>query len=740
MIRSKIIPLFLFFGILFSIEITAQDPLNYVDPHIGNVGLILEPTHPTVQLPNQFIRVYPNRKDYLDDQITSFPLTIISHRLGQLFQVMPFTGPATQVHDVKSAWDQGNETSTPYYYAVLLQDYSTYLEFSPGEKSGYFRILFPKDSEKHLKLSIVNKGEWEMMTDHSVAGEEHFNGMKAYVYGEFNHPGKSEIDATGDGRGNGMVISWLVDKDITLEFKYAISLISAEQAKKNLEKEISGLSFEKVKENAKRAWDKVLNQIKVEGGTLANRRTFYTAMYRCNERMVNTSEDGRYYSNYDGKVHDARRNFYVDDWIWDTYLALHPLRCILNPGLESDMINSYLTMYEQSGWLPTFPVLWGDNACMNGFHSAIMILDGYRKGVRDFDLEKGYEGIRKNAFGATMLPWRNGPAGTLDSFYYAHGYFPALKPGQPETVSMVHPFEKRQSVAITLGHSYDDWAAAEIAEKLGHTEDMNTLHSRSENYRNLYNKEKGFFMPKDNRGEWIDIDPAFDGGMGGRDYYDENNGWTYLWQVQHDIPGLITLMGNEQAFVSRLDQLFREDLGRSKYETWAKFPDFTGITGQFSMGNEPSFHIPYLYNFAGCPWKTQRRIRMLLNDWFPDNIYGIPGDEDGGGMSAFVVFSSLGFYPVVPGIPVYTIGSPVFSKIEISLPGGKKFNIIAENNSEKNVYVQSAFLNGKVLKGPWFTHSDLMNGGELKLVMGAVPNKSWGMDPNLFLKISRNHM
>ena len=233
-------------------------------------------------------------------------------------------------------------------------------------------------------------------------------------------------------------------------------------------------------------------------------------------------------------------------------------------------------------------------------------------------------------------------------------------------------------------------------------------------------------MPKDAAGKWIDIDPKFDGGMGGRDYYDENNGWTYLWNVQQDILGLQKLMGGRDAFESRLDQMFREDLGRSVYALNAKFPDFTGIVGQFSMGNEPSFHIPYLYNLTKSPWKTQKKIRMLLNTWFKDNIFGIPGDEDGGGMSAFVVFSSMGFYPITPGIPVYTIGSPLFSKIKINLPNGKVFTINAPNCNEKNKYIQKASLNGKTLDGPWFTHEDLVNGGTLELEMGSYPNKSWG--------------
>jgi predicted alpha-1,2-mannosidase len=667
--------------------------------------------------------MYPNRKDHLDDQISSFPLTLISHRNGQLFQLMPFTGIYSD--NIRSSWDQSNEVTTPYYYSVLLQDYGTLLEYSPGERSGFFRITYPEKESKNIALNIVNDGSWTFISETALTGEERFEGMRAWVYIEFDRPAEMN---TEDGRK--AIISWPAGSGPFVDVKYAISFISAEQALKNLS-EIKQSSFEEIKEKARNTWEKALGKITVKGGTEAQKRTFYTALYRCYERMVNVTEDGQYYSNYDGNVHKADRPFYVDDWVWDTYLALHPLRCILDPQMESDMINSYIAMYEQSGWLPTFPVLWGDNPCMNGFHSTVMILDAWLKGVPGINIDKAFAGMKKNALEATMLPWRNGPACRLDFFYQKNGFYPALKPGEKETEPLVHSFEKRQAVAITLGHSYDDWALARVAEKLGKKEDRIQFDTRSKYYQNLYEPGKGFFMPKDENGDWIGIDPVFDGGMGGRDYYDENNGWTYLWQVQQDIPGLIEMMGGEKAFTDRLDQLFREGLGRSKYEMWARFPDFTGITGQYSMGNEPSFHIPYLYNFTSSAWKTQRRIRSLMNAWFPDNIFGIPGDEDGGGMSAFIVFSGMGFYPVVPGIPVYTIGSPLFNDISIDLGNGRHFRIIAENNSETNIYIQKASLNGKPLEGPWFTHSDLMNGGELKLVMGPLPNKEWGRNPDL---------
>lgn len=233
--------------------------------------------------------------------------------------------------------------------------------------------------------------------------------------------------------------------------------------------------------------------------------------------------------------------------------------------------------------------------------------------------------------------------------------------------------------------------------------------------------------PKDADGKWIEpMDPKFDGGMGGRDYYDENNAYTYTWDVMHDVAGLTALMGGPAKTEANLDQLFREPLGRSKYAFQAKFPDSTSMTGQFSMGNEPSLAIPYIYNRLGAPWKTQKRIRMLLESFFTDTVQGIPGDEDGGGLSAFVVFSMLGFYPVTPGVPVYDVGSPVFDKATIHLKNGKDFVILTRQNSHENKYVQGIRLNGRPLDQIWFHHADIADGGTLELTMSDVPNNTLG--------------
>lgn len=510
-----------------------------------------------------------------------------------------------------------------------------------------------------------------------------------------------------------------------------VSFVDGQQAQKNLMSEIPAWDFESLKLQGRQKWNDALGKIKVKGGTDDQKAVFYTALYRTYERMVNISEDGRYYSGFDDTIHnDNGIPFYVDDWMWDTYRAAHPLQSMLNPDLESLKIESYVRMYEQSGWMPSFPILYGDNPCMNGHHSAAIIADAYFKGIRNFDVEKAYEGLRKNAMEATMLPWRNGPMCSLDTFYLEKGYYPALNPGEKETVSLVHPFEKRQAVALTLGHSYDDWCLAQLAKALGKDSDYKYFLKRSQNFKNLFNTETGFFAPRTADGNWVkDFDPKFSGGLGNRDYYDENNGWTYLWDVQHDILGLIKLLGGREKFVSRLDQLFIEELGKWKPDYLQQMPDATGQVGQFVMGNEPSLHIPYLYNYAGAPWKTQKRVRSLLDTWFTNSPFGIPGDEDGGGLSGFVVFSSIGIYPVTPGIPVFNIGSPVFTDVMVNLGNDKSFRIIASASSRENKYIQGAKLNGMEWNKPWLSWDDIRNGGELVLDMGSRPNYKWGAAP-----------
>ena len=739
------------FGITFlSGQTRSQENsnLDYIDPTIGNVAPLLNSNRPVVHLPNQMIRVFPLRYDHLDLQITGFPLLALNVITPQtIFSVKPSFGEISDTcWNRRLNYDQDFEINRPWYYSVLLTDDDIKTEFSAGLLTGIYRFTFPKGVKKNLLLShCYADGLYEFSGENEIYGTEfvvdaiHQQKGTAYLYGTFSgkpKSGKSQGEknwgkysvgwwgGANPTRMNGEKawISYTGNDPSTVEFRYAISFISREQARKNFE-ELNDVTFEGLKDKGRKTWEKVANQIKVEGGSEAQRRTFYTSLYRCYARAVSISENGKYFSGYDKKVHEDKRPFYVDDYSWGNYLALHPLYLILNPEKEADMLQSYVRMFEQSGWIPDYPKHFGDREGMFGFHSAIMFLDAYRKGVRNFDVNTAFEGMLKSAEQATMLPSRNGPKGALEDFYNEKGYYPALHPGEAEAdpTALGKKGQKRSSVAITLGHSYDAWAISELAKELGKNEIATRFASKANNYKNLWNDESKFFLPKDAQGNWIKIDPKFDGGKAGLDYYNENNGWLYLWNVQHNVEKLIELMGGKKNFEERLDQLFMEKLDRSKVDFYSNFPDQTGLIGNFGMGNQVSFFIPYLYNYTNSPWKTQKMTRLLLDTWFKDDIFGVPGDEDGGSMSAFVVFSAMGFYPVKPGIPLYTITSPVFSRVTIDLHNGKTFSLIANNSSRTNKYIQSAKLNGKRLITPWFSHNDLIKGGTLVLEMGEKP-------------------
>ncbi len=698
--------------------------VEYVDPTIGNVSILLVPTRPTVYMPNSMVRVYPMREDALSVKTDSFPLTISSHRQPEVFSIMPGAEGAP------AAYDQ--EVTTPYYYSARFDGSLTRVEFTAGRRCGYFRFTFPKEA---AALVLANRQPGALhFDDGAVTGEEHVGPLTIYIYGRFSAP--VHVKATKSEKGDRLAVS---AQGSSLEFRYGVSFISVAQAEKTLHEEIPAWTFDRVKEAGKARWNQVLGQIEVEGGTEAQKRVFYTALYRSYERMIDITEDGQYYSSFDKKVHRDPRPFYVDNWLWDTFRALEPLQTLLNPQMEADKIQSYVRMYEQSGIMPTFALASGNYACMNGNHAAPWFADAWFKGIHNFDLKTAYEGVRQRSLEDTHLPWRLGPKGPLDDFYNAHGYMPALRPGEQETDPMVHPFEKRQPVPVTLENSLDDWEIAQMARVLNKPADEKLFLGRAQDYKNLFRADKELMWPKDAEGNWIEpMDPKFSGGLGGRNYYDENNGYTYTWDVAQDFNGLIAMMGGAAKAEANLDRLFTEPLGRSRYQFQAKFPDSTSMMGQFSMGNEPSFAIPYIYNRVGAPWKTQKLVRTLLHAFFTDTLHGIPGDEDGGGMSAFVVFSMLGFYPVTPGIPTYDIGSPIFSKATIHLKNGKDFVIVAHNTSRDNKYVESIRLNGRALDQVWFRHSDIANGGTLDITMGNTPNTALGAAPASFPPDSLN--
>ncbi len=381
---------------------SASAQVEYVTPTIGNVGILLEPTRPAVYLPNSMVRVYPIRGDAMDDRIESFPLTISSHRQPELFSIMPGKDGAP------AAYDQ--EKTTPYYYSTRFDDSLIQTEFSPTERCGYFRFTFPRGNAS-LVLANRQPGTLHAEENGAVTGEEVVGDLQAYIYGEFSAPvqfnaektsGKDRLVATGQGT--------------VLEFRYGVSFISVGQAEKNLRHEIPEWGFDRVKEAARTRWNETLGRIAVEGGTEAQRKVFYTALYRCFERMINISEDGQYYSAFDRKVHRDPRPFYVDNWLWDTFRALEPLQTLLNPDVQADKIQSYVRMYQQSGIMPTFAIAAGNLACMNGNHSAPWFADAWFKGVRNFDLRNRIRWHPQPVparHASSVAAWSQGPARRL---------------------------------------------------------------------------------------------------------------------------------------------------------------------------------------------------------------------------------------------------------------------------------------------------------------------------------------
>lgn len=735
-------------------EHEARSAVDYVDPNIGGIGQLLTATAPIVRLPYSMMNVAPiitpGVKDrYLADKIYGFPS-------GGGVVLMPTTGtPETDPAKCASLYDHGQETATPYYYAVTLEDYGIEVEYTVSERAAYYRFTFPRDSSAHVLLSVRGDSVLELQGSNGISGYQAFDGrQRTYFYAEFSEPLVRSKTWRGtqvplDRRqppapGPGIMVDFNTVKGRPIGVRLGISHISVQQAQRNLAREIPEWSFDAAKAKARAAWNEALGKIAVKGGTEEERTIFYTGLYRTMGWPVNWAEEDRYYSPVDNRVHQADgRGFYPSDGgLWGSYRSQLPLQLLIDPPRQADLVRSFLSMYDQSGRM-----MGTGRTAMIGHHVAALILDNYVKGFRDFDVRKAYEGLKKDAMEVTLLPWRDGPLTPLDRVYLEKGFFPALGKGEVETVKEVHPFERRQAVSVTLEAAYDDWCTAKIAKALNQPDDYKYFLKRAHNYKNVFDKRAGFMAPKTADGQWVydpeEFNPIWAGGQGGRNYYTEMNAWNYTFHVQQDITGLIDLMGGREKFIAKLDTLFTEqyddypysnpargEVNGSKYFFLSWFPDMSGLIGQYAHGDEPSWHIPYLYNYAGAPWKTQRRVRAIMKVWYNAGPLGLSGDDDDGEMSSWYVLSAMGFYTVCPGRPVYDIGSPIFEETRITLGNGKVFTITAKDVSFQNKYIQSATLNGKPLDKPWFTHDDIARGGALVLEMGRRPNKSWGSAPD----------
>jgi predicted alpha-1,2-mannosidase len=644
----------------------------------------------------------------------------------------------------RSRFSHEEETASPGYYLVNLKDYGVKAELTVSERAGFHRYTFPKTEAAHIILDAGHGirennrmgSEVEIVSDTEIVGHRKSHGFvkhkNVYFCAKFSKPFKSSGTWTDDvpkenskeasGKYIGAFVNYETSENETIEVKVGISYTSIEQARLNLDTEIPGWNFDEIKENAEENWNKALCKIEIEvpevNGEAYNHGkivTFYTALYHALLFPATFSDVDGKYVGLDGQVHTSTDFTYLSDFsLWDTFRAEMPLLTLIEPRRNVDAIRTMLAQYEQGGWLPT-PQQFGNSYTndMIGDHPVAVIVDAYHKGISDFDVEKAYEAVKKNAMETPPADHPSRGRVGLDD-YLKYGYI---------------PYDKlRESVSRTLEYAYNDWCVAQLAKALGKNADYELFMKRAVNYKNVIDETIGLARPKDSNGKWLTpFNPTFVG-QGDERHYTEANAWQYTWFVPHDVQGLIDLVGGRQNFLNKLDTLFT--MSSEVQETAS---DITGLIGQYAHGNEPSHHVLYLYNYAGAPWKTQELARKVMDELYHDGTDGLCGNEDMGQMSAWYVLSSIGFYPVCPGQNVYVIGSPQFSKVTLHLDrsyyNADHFVVEALNNSKENKYIQSAVLNGNSLDKPWFDHEQIKNGSTLVFQMGPEPNKNWGSRP-----------
>lgn len=607
-----------------------------------------------------------------------------------------------------SSFDHINESASPGYYSVLLKDFDINVELTATQRSGFHRYTFPETDSAHIVIDLTHPGGAEELylkkvSDTEIEGLRRSHGWAwdQYIYfvARFSKPFASMDLVVNDtlhsnlSEAKSQDLKALVnykttDKEIIM-VKVGISAVSADGARKNLDAEIKNWNFDKVKNDARKAWNKELARIEVEGGSADQQKIFYTSMYHAFlSPNIFMDVDGQY-RGVDHQVHKVKgfTNYTVFS-LWDTYRVLHPLFTIIDKKRSADFIKTLLQHYDDGGHLPMWPLAGNYTDDMLGYHSIPVIADAYMKGIRDFDAEKAFKAMKNSA--------------ELDKlglkYYKQTGFLPCERQGE--------------SVSKTLEYCYDDWCISQMAKAMNKTVDYETYHQRAHYWENVFDTTSGFMRGKTFDHQWLfPFNPLENSA------YSEGNAYQYMY-VPHDMEGLIQKMGGDQKFSDWLDTLFTLQTGRNH----------RGSIGQYWHGNEPSHHLPYLYNYTGQAWKTQRLVNRILNELYTTQTDGLAGNDDCGQISAWYILSSMGFYPVVPGQTFYAIGAPIFPKVTIHLEDGKNFIIRANNVSKSNIYILSAKLNGKECLNSYLRHADIMNGGELVFEMGTAPNKNWG-DP-----------
>jgi predicted alpha-1,2-mannosidase len=729
-------------------ERRTESLVDYVRPFVGTEGD--GNTFPGPSVPFGMMQLGPDTEmklwetasgyEYSDSSIIGFSLTHLNGTgipdLGD-FLFTPLVGTPTLIPGSKAYPDSGyrsryshqDEEASPGYYRVFLKDPGVQVELTAAARSGIIRMTFPATDSAFILTDLTHVLRWNVVwsrvrveNDSTLTGFHRVNGWakdralyfaarysrkfddyrimtdgKPVIYNTYRFRSASEAA----GKDLQFLAHYRTRGREVIMVKIGISAVSAANALHNLEAEIPRWDFDKVRRETRATWERELNRIRI-GGTTGQKETFYTSMYHAFLAPCLYEDVNGDYMGLDHNVHSAKgfTNYAIFS-LWDTYRATHPLFALVQARRDADMIKSMLAHYDQSveHLLPVWSLQGNETWCMIGYHAVPVIVDAFVKGVKGFDPGKAYEAVKATA----MNPHYD------NVMTYAHlGWV---------------PFDKEnESVSKTLEYAYDDWCVAQMAKALGHRSDYEYFMKRAGSYKNLFDPTYGLMRGRDSQGRWrTPFDPHLyvEGGD-----FTEGTSWQYSWYVPQDIPGLIGLMGGNDRFCRKLDSLFMVHASDSTRGV----DDIKGIIGEYWHGNEPSHHIIYLYACAGEPWKTQERLHEVMASQYGNKPNSLCGNDDCGQMSAWYIFTALGFYPVCPGSESYVLGGPAVPEAAIHLSNGRVFRMTAKNLSDRNIYVQSVTLNGKQWETPYLPYKELMDGGAIVFTMGPEPNKVWGRD------------
>ena len=665
------------------------------------------------------------------------------------FSLMPVSGKLVVTdNDRASTFRHEDEVAQPSYYKVHLDTWKATAEVTPTERAARLRFTFETPADAYVVLDVF--GTKRISSVKIIPGENKITGVTRNYHGRAGmgvpdnfgnyfvivfdrpftasgvwssntvQPGVTELSGA---QALGAFLKFDAAANPVVGCKVASSFISAEQAERNLAQEIGGADFDTIRQRAEARWNESLGRAQVEGGTADQRRTFYSALYRATlfpHRFyeLDANNQPAYFSPYDGKVHAG--HLYTDSGFWDTFRAAHPLINLLYPETGGEILEGLVHAYDESGWLPSWSSP-GHLECMIGNHAFSLLADGWMKGIRTFDADRAVAAMVHDA--NTQSPARCRAIGRDGAEpYNTLGYVPYSNvPGDKQTY--------REAGAKTLEFAYDDFCAAQLAHAIGKNAEAAVFAQRAMNYTNLFDRQTGFMRGRKADGAWDE--PFYPEEWGGP--FTEGNSWQWTWSVMQDEPGLMRLMGGDKNYAAKLDAVFSTPSAVRPGTYGGMIHEMIEMVaadmGQYAHGNEPVHHMIYLYDYAGQPWKTQSHVRQTMALLYQPTPDGMCGDEDTGQMSAWYVFSALGFYPACPGDPNYLIGSPLFDRAVLNLPNGKTFAITAKNNGPQQHFIQSATLNGKDFDRTFFGHQTLVNGGEISFQMDAAPNYHWGASP-----------